>query len=79
MGLTVSYDLTVGNVAGSKVHCVFQKYVGSRASLSVLAPDSYCFGHDRAPRLQRSVSFNLRVICVWSYQRTIKRTVTFLW
>lgn len=37
VGLAVSLDLTVGNVAGSKVHSPFQKYVGKRASLNVLA------------------------------------------
>lgn len=53
VGLTVTLDLTVGNIVGSKVHSMFQKYVGSRAYLNVLAPDSYCFGHDRALRWQR--------------------------
>lgn len=51
MGLAVRLDLTVGSGAGSKVHCVFQKYVGSRSSLNVYASDSYYFGYDRALRL----------------------------
>ncbi len=69
MGRAVGLDLTVGNVAGWKVHCLFQKYVGSRAYLNVLTPDSYCFRHDRALRLYRwTVSIILRLTCVWPYQ-----------